>query len=371
MNGNLRAGADGGPPILGQSAGASRVRATAASGLCDAIRDGGAEPDRLLSGAHLTGEDLAEPLSWLFLADYCRLLEQSADALEQPLFGLHCGLSKSMAILGDLGGLAASAPTLHAAFDVLSRYFSTLQEQSALRFERYGERFIVAYQIRDGRIVRRRQDAELSIGALIGFVRARLGPNWTPQEVHFEHPQPDPRQGYEPLLGAPVYFGQLCNAIVVSAADVGAILQSSDPVRMADLERCIRRRLPDSRDDDFVGRVLQEIRDGLVKGDPGIEAVARRLDLSAPALYRRLRGGGVEFSQLQRDLRRELALMHVGEAHIPLTEVALLLGYSELSAFSRAFRAWTGISAFAYRRSQLRQPPPNRRNGAIARRDCA
>ena len=327
-----------------------RIRAVAATGLCDHIRHLGLEPERVLRQARVSGGDLEEPHSWLFLADYCRLLEEIAEALRLPEFGLGYGLVRSAAILGDLGGLAASAPTLHGAFTALSRYVPTLQEQTALRFEPYGERFIVAYQIRDGHIVRRRQDAELTLGVLIGLVRASLGPHWTPDEVHVEHPRLAAGQAYDALLGAPVYFGQLCSAIVVKAEDVGAVLHSSDPARMAELERRIRRRLPDSQGDDFVGTVLQEIRDAMVRGNPGIEAVARRLDLSGPALYRQLKTRGVEFSDLQRDLRREMALMHVAETHVPLTEIAMLLGYSELSAFSRAFRAWTGLSPIAYRR---------------------
>lgn len=72
--------------------------------------------------------------------------------------------------------------------------------------------------------------------------------------------------------------------------------------------------------------------------------------MSEPSLYRALRSRGVEFSELVRALRRELALGYLAEPHLSLTEIALLLGYSELSAFSRAFRAWTGLSPAAWRR---------------------
>jgi AraC-like DNA-binding protein len=69
-----------------------------------------------------------------------------------------------------------------------------------------------------------------------------------------------------------------------------------------------------------------------------------------PARYRRLKACGVEFTDLQPNLRRELALLHVGEPHLPLTEIALALGYSEFSGFSRDFRALTGVSPNLYRR---------------------
>ena len=94
----------------------------------------------------------------------------------------------------------------------------------------------------------------------------------------------------------------------------------------------------------------QHVRAALANGDAGLSAVARRLGTSEASLYRQLRQRGVEFSALVAGLRRELALAHLAQPHLPLTEIALLLGYSELSAFSRAFRGWTGVSPIAYRR---------------------
>ena len=112
--------------------------------------------------------------------------------------------------------------------------------------------------------------------------------------------------------------------------------------------------------DDFIGRVQQELSRALPGGDATLEAVARRLGLSPASLYRRLRERGAEFTHLLRQLRYDLAVSHVREQHLPLTEVALLLGYSELSAFSRAFRRWTGVSPARYRRVQASRPAPRR-----------
>ena len=348
------ASVDGRGTIVRGGASRPRIRAVAASGLDGVIKALGADPAGLLGPAHLHHQALAEPHAWLDLAGYCGLLEALAEAVGSRDFGLGFGLAHAPEILGDLGALARLAPSLHAALDTLSRYLPTLQEQTAMRFERHGADFRITYQIRDGAILRRRQDAELTVGVLIGFIRGGLGPQWRPREVHLEHPRPDPVPRYDDHLGAPVYFGQVCNSVIVTPDDAATILRSSDPVRMAELEQRLCRRLQDSRADDFVGIVLQEIRDAMVQGHPGIGPVARRLDMSGPALYRRLKRRGVEFSDLQRDLRRELALLHVADPHIRLTEVAMLLGYSELSAFSRAFRSWTGVAAMEYRRAAPR-----------------
>jgi AraC-like DNA-binding protein len=75
--------------------------------------------------------------------------------------------------------------------------------------------------------------------------------------------------------------------------------------------------------------------------------------MSRAGLYRRLGAAGSDFSVLTQGVRQELALMYVAAPHIPFTEIAALLGYSELSAFSRAFRRWTTLSPAAYRQKPI------------------
>ncbi len=77
--------------------------------------------------------------------------------------------------------------------------------------------------------------------------------------------------------------------------------------------------------------------------------------MSSWTLHRRLRDLNVSFNDLVRGARRELALRYVAEPHIALTEIAFLLGYSELSAFSRAFHQWTGMSPVRYRRERVKR----------------
>ena len=77
--------------------------------------------------------------------------------------------------------------------------------------------------------------------------------------------------------------------------------------------------------------------------------------MSRAGLYRRLGAAGSDFSALTQSVRQELAFMYAAEPHIPFTEIAALLGYSELSAFSRAFRRWTSLSPAAYRQQTSQQ----------------
>lgn len=328
-----------------------RVRAAATAGLCAAIRRAGAEPGPLLSAFDLSEDTIdAEPLEWLDLAGYCSLLEQAADRCGLAALGWDVGLARGADLLGDLAEVVDTAPTLAAGLATAARCFAAFQEQTRVTLDHYDGRAVLSYQIRDGRIVHRRQDAELSLGALIGLLRRTLGPHWRPEEIHLEHDAHGGRGRPAGLEATPVYGDQRVNAIVLSGRTLATVMPGADACRHGLLLRRLAGQLRDGRHEDFVGLVLQHIRDALVDGKPGIAPVAARLGLSGPALYRRLAACGVDYSDLQRDLRRELALGLVAEPDVPLTEVALRLGYSELSAFSRAFRSWTGSSPRAYRR---------------------
>ena len=337
-------------PMTAADAGLPSVRAVAASGVEAFIAGSGGTAEVVLARAHIAADALARPLHPLPLAGYCELFEQAARHTGMDSFGLRFGLQRATGALGDLGDLALNAPTLAAALAALCRFFPALQEHSSLSLRREGPLVVLEYQIRDGRIVHRRQDAELTLGVLVALLRQVLGEEWSPEEVHFEHARPADRTGPQALLRASISYATPVNAVLFHAAALTTPMPAPDVALAPLLAARIAGRAALARPDDPIGRVQQQIRAALPGGDAGLGAVARRLGTSEASLYRQLRQRGVEFSALVSGLRRELALAHLAEPHIPLTEIALLLGYSELSAFSRAFRAWTGVSPLTYRR---------------------
>ncbi len=326
------------------------IAAVAATGIAEFIADHGAPAGRVFASVGLAADTFAQPRSRLPLVAYCDLFEHAARHTGLDSFGLRFGLARATDALGEVGEVALTAPTLAAALAALCRFFPALQEHSALTLRREGSLARLDYQIRDGRIVHRRQDAELTIGVLTALLRRVLGASWRPEAIEFEHVRPTGRAGVEALLGAPVGFAAPTNAIVFRAATLAAPMPAPEPARARLLEARLTGEAAAARPDDLVGAVQQQIRAALAGGDAGLAAIARRLGTSEPSLYRALRRRGVEFSDLLRALRREMALAYLQEANLPLTEIALLLGYSELSAFSRAFRSWTGHSPAAYRR---------------------
>jgi len=110
--------------------------------------------------------------------------------------------------------------------------------------------------------------------------------------------------------------------------------------------------LPEQRGE--IEQLRREIARVLVKGEGGIEHLAKATGTSVRTLQRRLKDAGVNYSDLQNDVRKTLALNLLENETLALAEIAFSLGYSEVSAFNHAFRRWVGQSPGDYRRHLLR-----------------
>jgi AraC-like DNA-binding protein len=330
-----------------------RIRAVAALGLEDLVGRLRGDFSRVRAVAGLSPDDLCQPLQQIDLAAYCALLEQASQETGHSALGLLFAQKHYHTVLGDLGAIALNSPTVRAALTAISLYFPALQEHSRIGLRQRGRIAILEYQVQDGRIIRRSQDAELTIGVMLHIVRRALGAAWVPEQVLFEHAPPTDSADHRTLLCAPIQFLQRTNAIIFPAAVLAAPMRAPNVALLPLLEQRLTQRMQQNQPDDFVGVVQQEIRAGMLSGKSSLPATSRRLAMASSTLYRRLRERDIEYSALMRGLRYELALVYLAQPHVPVTEIALLLGYSELSAFSRAFNRWAGVSPVAYRRSLI------------------
>jgi AraC-like DNA-binding protein len=325
------------------------VSAVAASGVVGLIGQCGGDSDRIFGAVNLHPDDTDNPDAQLDLDRYCALFEQAARQTGVHDFGLRFGAAYRLENMGPLAELALNSPTLGDALKNLCRYFPALQEHSTLALRDDGDLVRLEYQIRDGRILHRRQDAELSIGIFNRLFVRCFGTSWSPAEIHFEHARAAEAGTHQALLNAPVYFSQPTNAILLRRDLLGHPMPAAKPEKIPLLTANLSRRAALARPDDFIGRVVQEIRAGFVTNTANITSVSARLNMSRATLYRTLAAEGLDFSKLTETLRKELALAYLSQSHIPLTEIATLLGYSEQSAFTRAFKRWTGRAPAGFR----------------------
>ncbi len=331
-----------------------KILAAAASGIEELIARHGGDIDAIFGRATISTDQLASPINELNLLQFCALFEEAAKQTGYDNFGLQFGQTFAPQRLGAIGYISITSPTLAAGLHNLVRYFPAHQDSSVLSLEADRDLLWLTYQILDPRIEARRQDAELSLGMFCNIFRNALGPDWAPLEVHFEHSKPDGGGEHERRFGAPTLFGQKTNALAFRREALSQPMSACDPYLFAVIEPFLAQRAANRRaPTDVVAALKQEIKLQLGEGSSTLRSLARRMGVETADLQRRLRELGVSYNDLLRAVRQDLALHYIRESDLPLTEIALAVGYSELSAFSRAFRAWTGVSPQRYRKTVM------------------
>jgi AraC-like DNA-binding protein len=174
--------------------------------------------------------------------------------------------------------------------------------------------------------------------------------------VEFSGPPPDQPSVYERLLECSVRFDARTLMVQLPADALALPINTRDPHLMALLEQqaeALLRVLP--QPDALMSALQKAIVDALQDGEPDFELIAARLQVPSRSLYRRLQERGLTFKGVLNDTRLQLARGYLADAKLSLPDIALLLGYSEQSAFTRAFKSWCGDTPLRFRKTVLRE----------------
>lgn len=336
------------------SSGAPVVLAAAATGVVEFIERFGGDIDRIFGNAGIPPDLVGEPTLKLRLSAYCSLFEEASRRTQHDNFGLWFGNQFQPRHLGMWGYAAVSSPTLGSALESLVRLVHHHQESTVMRLVRGANGLVrLEYQIETPEILERRQDAELSLGMFLNVVRECCGPHWCPEEVYFEHPRPQLWKEHEQAFGAPVYFSRPSNALVFRPEVLDRPMPGRDLTLVTMMQTCLEALGSNRRGGDgLFDKLCSVIRIKLPEGYPSLEQIANELRLPVPLVQRALADHGLTYKEAVESMRRSLACMYLELRQLPLTEIAFLLGYSELSAFTRAFTRWTGVSPSHYRRTK-------------------
>ena len=176
--------------------------------------------------------------------------------------------------------------------------------------------------------------------------------------VHFTHAAPGYAAEYERIFKAPVVFSSDRNAVLIDEGFMSVEFASSNRYVFGVLTQRADSLLESLENSKTVcGRVESALLPILHTGKGNMERVSRELGLSRKTLYRRLKAEGLSFGKLFDDLRCRMALDYLGGGKVSVTETAYLLGFSDQSAFSRAFRRWTGTSPRDVKARKQTSPP--------------
>jgi len=328
------------------------VLASAATGIADHIARRHGDIDAICGRVGIDPSTVGQPTVSLDLSSYCALFEEAARETGDDNFGLWFGNNFKPRDLGLIGYAAVSSPTLGSALENFVQLFAHHQQSTTMRLtEPEPGLASLEYQITVPDILARRQDAELSLGMFLNIMRENLGTLWSPLEVHFEHPKPEAWRAHESAFDAPVYFSQSTNALIFRKELFPRPMPAPDLKLLSIARMCLQSvGVHEVPRQSLADRVRTEIRARLAHGYPALEDVSEALQISPNAIQREFRAAQSSYKDAVEEVRRSLAFVYLRQRELPLSEIAFLLGYSELSAFSRAFTRWTGASPRHHRR---------------------
>ncbi|MCP4674640.1 MAG: AraC family transcriptional regulator [Deltaproteobacteria bacterium] len=256
--------------------------------------------------------------------------------------------------------LVGTSPTVGDGIRRLCRFFPLIGDSPQLLLREERELMIFEHRIQ-APVVLPRCVVEFPMAINVLAIRDSLGPDWAPMEVRFAHDSPANTSLHKEIFRCPVGFGAEADSIVLLRSLIDQPLETSNPNLGNVLERYaveMLSRLPehvprDQAEGDFLNKLRHQVAIRLCDGEPRVEDVARACGMSARTMHRRLKDRSMSFREIVDGLRLTMAKHRLEEGSLSIDEIAFTLGFSEASAFRRAFRRWTGMSPSIYRQSEL------------------
>lgn len=273
--------------------------------------------------------------------------------LGDPAVAIHVARAIPFGAFDVLDYLAVTSPTVGQGISRASRYFRLVHDQVSLEIETSGDVSRVHYRFSGESFGAERYSSEFTLACMVLRLRHSSGVHWSPREVHFRHPAP--RGELEPwrnLFECPVRWAMPSGQLVIDSSVLDLPNTGADPLLNTVLQRhaaTLLQTLPAASS--LVEAVRAELRRAFTEGEPTIESVARAMALSPRTMQRRLREEGATFHEVLDDERCALAQRFLTDARMGIAEVGFLLGFSDPSAFHRAFRRWTGQTPGDFRRA--------------------
>ena len=312
------------------------------------LRDFGIDPDPIIREVGLDPllfEDGANVIPHTALG---RLLTLSVARTNCPHFGLLVGQRATILSLGMVGRLMQHSETVGDALRVLVSNLSIQNRGAVPSLTISGDVALFSFSVYQPQTESADQISDGSLAVAVNALRALSGADWNPIEVLLPRAAPRDLEPFRRHFRAPIRFNQETAVILVPTRDLDRRVVGADPILRTMLEERIQQMkgAPDSAFSDDIRRLL---RTRLTRQRCSAEDIAKLLTMHRRTLNRRLQGSGMGYRAITNEIRFEIARQLLVETEVPLGEIAAALGYSEASAFTRAFRRWSGRTPTAWR----------------------
>ncbi|MDN3638152.1 AraC family transcriptional regulator [Simiduia curdlanivorans] len=309
-------------------------------GYSELLAEGGIDANALFHKAQFDSHLLRWPDTLVPFDQHNHLLMLAAERLKCPHFGLALAARQGLSIFGPLAVMVSSCTTVGQALNIFSNHISLMVQTVELKLEQQGPLAQLTIVGHFDRVASTTTFQDHALALAYELVRIFCGSQWLPRAVYFQHQAPVDVKPYAHFFHSPIGFNHTHLALVFDAA----ILETSIDSDARLLPQKLRRYLEQRHQDDLLKQVRHVIALTLPCDECQIESVAHTIGYSKRTLQRRLSALDTSFQQLVEAVRRTQATHYIEHPYYRLTDISVLLGYSELSAFTRSFKRWFGVS---------------------------
>lgn len=278
-----------------------------------------------------------------------QLWEDAQTLSGDSAFGLKADLFWHPSQLGALGYAWLSSKSLKCSIKRFQRYSRILTEGAIFKIRETDNSFsLILNYLSISKQQPTRTDSFMAM--FNAMCRANYGSDFHPQAIHLTHPKPDDIEPFIELFQCPIYFGTTENCFTISMETALKPLEDPHP-QLAELnDQVVTEFISMMDNNNIVEKVKHEITKQLSDGLITDKTVSKALAMHKRTLQRKLQEQHTTFKTLLNEVRQTLANVYIDNHSMPLTEISYLLGFSNLSSFSRAFKRWTGTSPANYRK---------------------
>lgn len=312
----------------------------------------GIDPAPLFAAEEIEIQLPIDPSTRLPYAKIDRLRARAEKMSGDEAFGLRSAKAYLPSQLGALGYAWQASLTLRKAFLRLERFVRVVNEQAVVHVEDQDDCMVATLKV--GRVTESkfaRDDGALAL--VTKMSRLICGDHFRLHTVNFKHAEPRDIKPYFEFFGCQLNFDQPDNQLLIPISLADETLAGANPELAMLNDQVVTRRLARIDRDDIVARVQASLMDLLPHGSISDDAVASSLHMSVRTMHRKLTEVDNNFRTLLVEMRRNLAEQYILDNSLTLTEISLLLGFSEPSSFSRAFKSWTGSAPSEVRQARL------------------
>lgn len=312
------------------------------------LRSLGIDPETVIREAGLAPSLFEDGSNVISTSALGRLLTLSVARSRCMHIGLLVGMRASILSLGLVGRLMQHSRTVGDAMRALTDNLSIQNRGAVPSMSIVDGLVLFTFSVYHFESESADQIADGALAVTVNALRELCGSKWNPTEVLLPRATPEDSGPYGAHFRAPVRFNQESATIVFPARDLGIQIAGADSMMRALLEERIRQ-MKSSQDCDVSDQIRRLLRTRLTSTRCSAEDIAMLLAMHRRTLSRRLKGSGKGYREITNETRFEIARQLLHDTKVPLSQIAAALGYSEASAFTRAFRRWSGLTPTAWR----------------------